>query len=250
MTHQWFANTSQTIAKTSLAAANSTTALSQQQALQPTKDSSTNTASPASLKQESLTTTSNYQQAPKLCLGDKWVWFGNEFLAKLAWQNTVIEVSASGIVTLKREAEPEVSKKRERFETRLANGNMAKLGDTTYSPDSQELAFPLQIGKSWKVLQTFPAETSGTITKEGQAKVVANEQLQTKAGSLDTYRIQQHGNLRNSAMPNWQASYQHTYWYSPAAKSIVKYEYAQQANRGGGVLRSSEITAFTVTQCD
>lgn len=190
-----------------------------------------------------------YEAAQKLCVGDQWTWQGNEYMANSTWKTTVTDVSA-GVINLKRETKLETGKKRERPETMLANGNVASLGELAYTPDNQELAFPLQVGKTWKVLHTYPADTTGTITKDGNVKVVAHEQLHTKAGSLDVYRIQQQGNLSNDATPNWRASYQHSYWYAPAAKGIVKFEYAHQATRGSSALRNGEVTAFNVSNCN
>jgi hypothetical protein len=190
-----------------------------------------------------------YDASQKLCVGDQWTWQGNEYMASSTWKITVADVSA-GVSTLKRETKPETGKKRERLETMLANGNVASLGELAYTPDNQELAFPLQVGKTWKVLHTYPADTVGTLTKDGNAKVVAHEQIHTKAGSLDVYRIQQQGNLSNNTQMNWRASYQHIYWYAPAAKGIVKFEYAHQATRGGNALRSGEVTAFNVANCN
>lgn len=187
---------------------------------------------------------------PKLCTGDTWTYFGNEYIAATPWISTVQAVN-NGVATILRQGAPEVGEKRERLETRLANGNISQLADSRYEPDNQDFAFPLVVGKTWALNQNNPGAAGDILVKTGTAEVKAREQLQTKAGSLDTIRIQQYGNIR-STNTKFAASYQYTYWYAPAAKTIVKYEY-QHTNTGprsGNAHRTGEITAFKVSTCD
>jgi hypothetical protein len=192
-----------------------------------------------------------FDTPPKLCVGDTWTYFGNEFIATVPWTATVQSVD-KGVATILRQGAPEVGQKRERIEIRLANGNYSKLGDTAFSPDGQDFAFPLVVGKTWEIKQTYNLESGAIMTKTGTAEVKGREQVQTKAGSFDTIRLQQYGNLRNSQIREFNASYQYTYWYAPAAKTIVKVDYGQNNNgpRGGSLNRVSEVTAFKVGNCD
>jgi hypothetical protein len=64
-----------------------------------------------------------FDNPPKLCTGDTWTLLDNEYIAATPWASTVQSVT-NGVATILCVGVPEVGDKRERTQTRLANGNI------------------------------------------------------------------------------------------------------------------------------
>ncbi len=98
-------------------------------------------------------------------------------------------------------------------------------------PDDGAFRFPLEVGKSWS--QRYVR----VLTRQGQerevlveVKVKVYERLTVPAGTFDAFRIEA---VTRSAGDPWSPAHI-TYWYAPAAKSIVKY-HAEASAWGPGM---------------
>ncbi len=82
---------------------------------------------------------------------------------------------------------------------------------------------PLQVGKEWHVSETIQSYKTGEFLNEtGKAKVVAQESVNTQAGTFDTFKIvaELHEIPTNDPSKTIQSTI--TTWYAPAINRWVK----------------------------
>lgn len=117
--------------------------------------------------------------------------------------------------------------------------NRLSFGDTTYTPDSGYLAFPLHVGKTWEVKASYTKKTNGMRGSYVLAAVVAAEE---KIGELLTLKITYEGRY-NASMPNGNSgsgAIRAVHWYVPSTGCFAKSTY-EDTNWSGGVHNRNTI---------
>lgn len=87
------------------------------------------------------------------------------------------------------------------------------------------LSFPLQVGKRWRYTSNWlfkPKASRGTISVD--VAVIGYEAAQVPAGTFLAFKLEASGELGGSSPSNtfYAGQTKSTYWYSPAARAIVK----------------------------
>jgi hypothetical protein len=105
-----------------------------------------------------------------------------------------------------------------------------------YSPnDGTGIRLPLAVGKSWAVKSTDTNSTAGvSFKRSGTAKVVAQENITTRAGTFDTFKIETSYQLQNANDPTKRAQFVIQIWYAPLIDHWVK---RSVVSRSDGVVR-------------
>ncbi|WP_143271708.1 TapB family protein [Bradyrhizobium mercantei] len=102
--------------------------------------------------------------------------------------------------------------------------NLLVSGDWKYSPhDGTGIQTPLAVGKTWSS-RTNSLNTAGgsAWTRTGNAKVVAQESVTTKAGTFETFKIEAKFSSRNVKDPTRASELTTETWYAPAIDHWVK----------------------------
>ncbi|HTJ94223.1 MAG TPA: hypothetical protein VL424_14105 [Pararobbsia sp.] len=108
------------------------------------------------------------------------------------------------------------------------NGNLTSNGSKQYLPSDSKLKFPMSVGSTWT--SSFTTRTgNGDATTTLTAKVVGVEPVQTTAGTMQAFRIEETGNV---SAPNGKYSFTETDWYAPDAKRIIKFTFTGAAADG------------------
>jgi len=102
---------------------------------------------------------------------------------------------------------------------------------------------PLQIGKEWRSDANAMNLQSGVAFRaSGVAKVMAEEQVTTAAGTFDTYRINTTVRLVNTRDQTKSSTWTFVLWYAPAVNRWVK---KTTEARSEGRLRDSFVEELT-----
>ena len=99
-----------------------------------------------------------------------------------------------------------------------------------FGGDPKFLSFPLEVGKKWATKYTFANkknENKGRMQLD--VEVLAYEKIAVPAGSFDAFKLEYRGYWNNDAN-RANGSARSTYWYAPAARAVVKTEYADGFN--------------------
>lgn len=90
------------------------------------------------------------------------------------------------------------------------------------------LKFPLSVGKAWTYeTDTLFKDNQSTARTTARVRVVAHESVRVVAGQFDAFRLEAGGTFtgRSRGGPgHLSGEFKWTYWYSPAARAIVKSE--------------------------
>jgi hypothetical protein len=109
-----------------------------------------------------------------------------------------------------------------------ANGAGKRVVDR--SKNDALLQFPLAVGKKYKVKRNWD---NGRGFDDLEAEVQAFEKIKVAAGEFDSYRIRYTGFWNQREGGNYTGRMEHMVWYSPAAKSTVKWHYTNRTSNGG-----------------
>jgi len=102
---------------------------------------------------------------------------------------------------------------------------------------------PLQVGKEWRSDANAMNLQSGVAFRaSGVAKVMAEEQVTTAAGTFDTYRINTTVRLVNTRDQTKSSTWTFVLWYAPAVNRWVK---KTTEARSEGRLRDSFVEELT-----
>jgi hypothetical protein len=100
------------------------------------------------------------------------------------------------------------------------------------SSASQQLSFPLEVGKQWSYATDFLLKDSGMKGRsESSVTVVGYEKVRVAAGEFDAFKLEQKANFSGVIRRDQQIGSlltgvsTMTYWYAPAARAVVKSEY-------------------------
>jgi hypothetical protein len=82
---------------------------------------------------------------------------------------------------------------------------------------------PLQVGKEWRSdANAMNLQTGVAFRASGVAKVTAQEQVTTAAGTFDTYRINATVRMVNTRDQTKSSIWTFVFWYAPAVNRWVK----------------------------
>jgi hypothetical protein len=102
---------------------------------------------------------------------------------------------------------------------------------------------PLQVGKEWRSdASAMNLQSGATFRAAGIAKVVAEEQVTTAAGSFDTYRVDATVRLVNARDQTKSSTWTFVFWYAPAVNRWVK---KRTEGRYEGRVRDSYVEELT-----
>lgn len=166
---------------------------------------------------------------PNLKVGDRWVFkttnlFSNEETSR--YEQKITEVK-----------EDEVKLD----QTTISSRNAASVGRVLHRKADQStltysnprifegkyvfLAFPLEVGKTWKNEYKWKRTDSGTTSFSSPVKVEGWEEVQVPAGKFKALKVVHSGYYSAQSSGNsWSGSIIETAWYAPEVKRFVKYE--------------------------
>lgn len=115
-----------------------------------------------------------------------------------------------------------------------------------YSPhDGSGIQSPLEIGKTWPVRTNNINSANGNIWKRsGTSKVVGQENIITKAGVFDAFKIETTFTGTNVNNPTMKNEVTATTWYSPAIDHWVKRTFVSRANQHLNINNVIELVEY------
>lgn len=179
---------------------------------------------------------------PAYKVGDKWSYSYVDELTpanNAVTDQTVVQVSPEHTVLEAKDATGRV------FEVELdANGNLMHAGHYAPTPNDGRLKFPMSVGSTWTAEYDL-----GSVHYKEENKVAALEDVQTKAGTFQAYRIESRGQFTSLG---WRTVGQvvQTIWYAPSAKRIVKNDWYSKAGGKSSAPTTThvELTAVQLAQ--
>lgn len=182
---------------------------------------------------------------PDIKVGDRWMYrvvnmYNNEVTSK--FEQKITDVNGDEIKldqkTFSSNAEDNVGRVAERKADRA----------TWTFPDSRIfegsfvfLAFPLEVGKTWKNEYQRRRNDSGTTAFSSPVKVEGWEEVEVPAGKFKALKVAHSGFYSTQTVSGaWKGSTAQTVWYSPEVKKFVKLEF-DDSNKGGDKTRTELI---------
>jgi hypothetical protein len=97
-------------------------------------------------------------------------------------------------------------------------------GTWRFTPnDGTGIRAPLSIGKSWSIKSTDLNSAAGvSLKRTGTSKVTAKENVTTRAGTFETFKIETSYQTQNSSDPTKKFQIEQQVWYAPAIDHWVK----------------------------
>jgi hypothetical protein len=115
-----------------------------------------------------------------------------------------------------------------------------------YSPhDGSGIQMPLAAGKTWPVQTNNINSANGNVwRRSGNAEVVAEESITTKAGTFDTFKIEIKFTGKNVNNPMLKNEVTTLIWYAPAIDHWVKRTFVSRANKHLEIDRTIELIEY------
>jgi hypothetical protein len=163
-------------------------------------------------------------------LGDRWTYEVRDEITgeiKSTITNTVTDVAASEIgIRLDVLGKPNSG-----YHTYDRSWNMMNNGTWRFTPnDGGGIKPPLAVGKTWPVKSTDLNSTAGySLKRSGTSKVVAQENVTTRAGTFDTFKIETSYQLQNSNDPTKKFQVVLQMWYAPVIDHWVKRSFVSRS---------------------
>jgi hypothetical protein len=196
---------------------------------------------------EALGQDSTAVERPVWRVGDSWTY---NYIDN--WKKEVVDVSVDKITEISaKEIKVEWVSKKFKNGTNLFNQdfnatirNSGSSIEIRSSPEWPRYSFPMKPGKVWQQQVTW------TKSNEPDWKVVADlkgtaqgwEKITVPAGTFDSLRIELQGRYTGSnSQRNWSGSQKEVYWFAPAVKRIVKYEFDDGTRKDGYELLDFKI---------
>jgi hypothetical protein len=126
------------------------------------------------------------------------------------------------------------------YQTFDRSWNMTNNGMWRFTPnDGTGIRAPLVVGKAWSFRSTDVNSSGGFSTKRsGTSKVVAQENVTTRAGSFDTFKIETSYQLQSTNDPTRKFQISLQTWYAPAINHWVKRVFV---SRSEGRVRENSV---------
>jgi hypothetical protein len=155
--------------------------------------------------------------------GDHWTYELRDDITgdiKSTITNTVTDVSGSEIST----RSAQLGNSNAGYQTFDRSWNLITNGIWRFTPnDGTGIRAPLAVGKAWSFKATDFNSTAGVSWKRsGTAKVVAQENVTTRAGTFDTFKIETSLQLQNANDPTKKVQAVQQVWYAPLIDHWVK----------------------------
>ena len=165
--------------------------------------------------QETLTRT----ERPEVKPGDQWKYELRDKRTGAKVRDTVVAVTAVSATQIE-SIENGVAKVATRDLVVLKNSRLE------YDVGYRWLSFPLEVGKAWD-FKTQWKRLDGTGAGSTQMDVVVKgvEKVTTKAGEFNATRLEAKGYMNAGSGSYYNGRVVATYWYAPAAREIVKFEW-------------------------
>jgi len=196
----------------------------------------------------SLQAYSQVTERPDYRVGDKWVverfdLWKNEVTDSREWRIT--EISAASMTQEFRNPGSGAVLKR----ITDLDGNLLQFAGRKFDPNYTLYAFPLSVGKKWNSKVSYPSlDGNGTVTEERACEVLTLEDVATKAGTFNAYKIKCEGEFRvahNFVVRPIVGRTFSTDWFSPEVRRSVKHEFSRTQPRGGwGDRYVDEVVSF------
>ena len=171
---------------------------------------------------------------PTVKVGDKWVIETLDNWKQRVTSSREVRVSEVTDSTLKFEIKDSGSGKTTSLIGNL-DGNTIESSGRRYDTPRMDYSFPLFVGKKWNSKDSVPSYAGyGVLTVERTCEVLALENVVTRAGTFNAYKIRCEGPYTNTDGRHGGCCYkfESTRWYSPEAKYFVKHEYKNFNPRG------------------
>lgn len=170
-------------------------------------------------------------ERPQVAVGDSWVFERTErgSGAKSEVTRKVLAIGADDLTIASTESGTDTEQKWTR-DLNYVSGD----GKRVFKPHNQTLAFPLWVGRQWKVDAKGVNAGGRDITLEGSCKAVAHEKVTVKAGSFDAFKVECDFEFYIFG-PGTRGTTRLVYWYSPALKFPVRSE----------LMNRDRLTVFT-----
>ena len=178
-------------------------------------------------------------------VGDRWSYEVKDSLTgdlRPAMTVVVAEINDKEITT-------RVSRRgKDHFQTMIQDLDWGRIDDGAWKlrPPGIGIKKQLQIGKEWRSdANGIHLQSGVTFRAEGVAKVAAQEQVTTPAGSFDTFRVDMTVRMINTKDQTRSQNWTFVVWYAPAVNRWVK---RTSEWRSEGRLRDSfseELTEYS-----
>lgn len=163
-------------------------------------------------------------------LGDHWTYEVRDEITgdlKSTATHTITDISATEIsVRVATLGKPDVG-----FQTYDRSWDLMNNGLWRSTPnDGTGIRAPLAVGKSWPIKSTDFNSSSGVSLKtSGTAKVTAKENLTTRAGTFEVYKIEIALKAQNANDATKKYLAEQEMWYAPAVNHWVKRSYVTRS---------------------
>src|SRR5215470_9606020 len=155
-------------------------------------------------------------------VGDRWSYdIKDEATGDLRHAVTVAVVA----VSVKKTTARTTIRGKDRPQTMVFDLDWGRIDDGAWKlrPSGIGIKGPLQVGKEWRSDANAMNLQSGVAFRaSGVAKVMAQEQITTAAGTFDTYRIDATVRMVNTRDQTKSSIWTFVFWYAPAVNRWVK----------------------------
>ncbi len=183
-------------------------------------------------------------ERPSFVVGERWL-----FAGKRGNRNELVYQGRRGEALVFRRTGSSSASTRPTTIEELHTDDLALItqGRVEYRPDNGALRFPLAVGKSWRhpFIRVLPRRDPPETEMVADVTVKAYERITVPAGALDAFRIESaERTVRDTGEPPFYA----TYWYAPAAKTIIKYRaemfWSTDTGPGGLNVEGAELAQY------
>lgn len=167
----------------------------------------------------------------ELSVGDRWTYESRDEITgevKATFTNVVTDITKSEIsIRLNYVGKPNSG-----YLTYDRLWNLKDNGTWRATPhDGSGIRLPLQIGKEWSFQTDLVNSSTGTNAKQtGRAKVASKESVTTKAGTFDTFRIDESHAIVGTNDQTKKIQVVQQTWYAPQINRWVKRTFVSKAD--------------------
>jgi hypothetical protein len=124
-----------------------------------------------------------------------------------------------------------------------ASGNIMSAGGGAYEPSDGRLQFPLAVGKAWSISYVYKSG-SWISHCDREAKVIGVERIDTPAGPLDAFKIEQKTSWSGNDQYGGHGVTHETDWYAPAVGRIARLDYQDIPVKGPATTTHVELARW------
>ncbi|MET4065306.1 hypothetical protein ABID58_000080 [Bradyrhizobium sp. S3.2.6] len=163
-------------------------------------------------------------------VGDHWTYEVRDEITgdlKSTVTHTVTDVSATEIgIRLEILGKPGFG-----YQTYDRSWDIINNGAWRFTPnDGSGVRMPLAVGKSWSFKSSDSNSTAGvSLKRTGTSKVTAKENITTRAGTFEAYKIETSIEMRNTNDPTKKSQAELQVWYVPEINHWVKRTYVSRS---------------------